>query len=260
MGDRMVQISDNFWNIRGSFRLGGLVDVGTQASLVRLTSGRFVFLDAYTTTGEVDTQVRELTDNGHALQAILNLHPFHTVHVARVHARYPHAELYGTARHASRAPELPWQPLRTEQPELHAAFAEDFDFSVPEGVDFISANENVHFASVLAYHRPSKCIHVDDTFNYVRLPGLASRLGLPDVLRFHPTLSLALQRRPGAAADFRRWAEALIAGWGDAEHMCAAHVSALQSANNAGPPLRARMADALARVEGTLRAHTRKHG
>jgi hypothetical protein len=45
------------------------------------------------------------------------------------------------------------QALRTEDPELHAQFAEDFEFSVPRGVDFISANENVHFSSVLVLHR-----------------------------------------------------------------------------------------------------------
>ena len=32
MSDRILQVADDFWNIRGSFKIGGLVDIGTQAS------------------------------------------------------------------------------------------------------------------------------------------------------------------------------------------------------------------------------------
>ena len=38
--------SVNFLNIRGSFKVGGLLDIGTQCSLVRRANGRFVFLDS----------------------------------------------------------------------------------------------------------------------------------------------------------------------------------------------------------------------
>ena len=36
---RILKLSADFWNIRGSFKLGGLLDIGTQASLLRLASG-----------------------------------------------------------------------------------------------------------------------------------------------------------------------------------------------------------------------------
>ena len=103
-----------------------------------------------------------------------------------MHERYPRAKLYGTARHVSRFPDLPWQKTRTEQRRLHTMFARDFEFSVPRGVDFISANENVHFASVLALHRASQTIHVDDTLMYSRLPLPIRMLGYPDILLFIP--------------------------------------------------------------------------
>ena len=260
MRPHIIQVADDFWNIRGSFKIGGVVDIGTQASLVRRGNGKFVFLDSYTLSGVVEREVLELTNGGQDVEAILNVHPFHTVFARKMHERFPQAKLYGTARHVPRLPELPWEALRTEDPELHAMFAEDFDFSVPRGVDFISANENVHFSSVLVLHRPSKTIHVDDTLMYVRLPRLMRVVGLPDAMSFHPTLAKALEKRAGAASDFRDWAEELAARWRDAENLCAAHTATLTSRKNQGPSIHARFVKALGKVGGTLAAHERKYG
>jgi len=256
----ILSVADNFWNIRGSFRVGGVVDVGTQVSLVRLASGKFVFLDAYTLSGAPRRRVNELTAGGENVEAILNLHPFHTVHVRRMHEQFPQARLYGTARHLKRIPELPWEKTCTEDPALHEEFAADFAFSVPRGVDFISANEHVHFSSVLVLHRASRTIHSDDTLMYLRLPALARLFGLGDQVGFHPTLAKALERRPGAAQDFRDWAKELIGDWRDAENLCAAHTAALLAADNGGAPIHARLQKALDKVESTLAAHERKYG
>ena len=59
MKDRIVHVSPDFWNIRGSFKIAGVVDIGTQASLVRLTGGGFAFLDAYSLGSEVLQQVAQ---------------------------------------------------------------------------------------------------------------------------------------------------------------------------------------------------------
>ena len=260
MANEILAVADNFWNIRGSYRVAGIVDVGTQASLVRLAGGGFVFLDSYTLVGAPRRRVNELTAGGENVEAILNLHPFHTVHVRWMHEHFPQARLYGTARHVARFPELPWEPERTEDPGLHEAFAGDFDFSVPRGVDFISANENVHFSSVLALHRASRTIHSDDTLMYLRLPALLRIFGLADRVGFHPTLAKALERRPGAAQEFRAWAEELIENWASAENLCAAHTAALLAADNDGAPIAERLQAALEKVEPTLAAHKRKYG
>jgi hypothetical protein len=249
----MLRVADDFLNIRGSFKVGGLIDIGTQCSLVRRASGRFVFLDSYTLRGAVERDVDALTNGGKDVEAILNLHPFHTVHVRAMHHRYPKAKLYGTARHLSRFPDLPWEKTRTEQTRLHTLFEEDFEFSVPRGVDFISANENVHFSSVLVFHRASRTIHVDDTLMYVRLPLPIRALGFRDILAFHPTLRQALERRKGAGQDFRDWAEDLAEGWWDAENLCAAHTTALTAARNQGASLHDRILAALDKVSAILR-------
>ena len=260
MSGQILSVSEDFWNIRGSYRIGGVIDVGTQASLVRLASGRFVLLDSYTLSGTVKRKIAELTDGGKEIEAILNVHPFHTVHVRKVHQLYPHARLYGTARHHSRFPELPWDDIRTEDPALHEQFAEDFDFSVPRGVDFISANEDVHFSSVLVLHRASMTIHSDDTLMYLRLPAMMRMVGLGDSVSFHLTLAKALEKREGASADFREWANDLIERWQHAENLCAAHTAALLARDNRGDSIHDRLVTALEKVSGTLKSHENKFG
>lgn len=256
----MIQVDDSFWNIRGSFRIAGLLDVGTQASLYRRPGGKFVLLDAYTFDEETADEIAELTFGGSAIEAILNLHPFHTVHVETLHTCFPDAVLVGTRRHKQKLPHLPWEDLTVDQPEVHEHFSEELDFSVPRGVAFIPDNEMVHFSSVLAYHKPSKTIHVDDTFNYVPKRGLIGFTPLADTLSFHPTLGKALEPRPGAAEAFRGWARQLMEDWGDAENLCAAHTGALLAAENAGDSIRDRMQAALDKVRDTLSGHENKYG
>jgi hypothetical protein len=260
MADRIIEVADGCWNIRGSFKVAGVLDVGTQCSLVRLQSGEFVLLDAYTLKGRVKRQVDELTNGGADIKAILNLHPFHTLHVLAMHKAYPGAFLYGTPRHFMKFPELPWQPQGTQQAAIHKLFGADFEFSVPAGVDFISGDEKVHFSSVLAYHPASKTIHSDDTLMYLELPWLARALGLGDSVSFHPTLARALQKRPGAAAEFRQWANNMIDKWQAAENLCAAHTAALLARENTGAPLHERMLSALEKVEKTLAQHEAEFG
>ena len=245
-------------NIRGSFKIAGLIDIGTQASLIKRGNGKFVFLDSYTLSGSVKSEIDELTNNGKDVEAVLNLHPFHTIHVAKMHERYPQARHYGTARHLSKFPELDWQPVCTEDSELHGMFAREFDFSVPRGVDFICDDENVHFSSVLAYHRNSRTIHVDDTLMYIRLPLLMRFFGLTDAMSFHPTLSKVLEKREGAVNDFNQWAEELAEQWHDAENLCAAHTATLIIEDSSETSIHDRILKALAKVQSTLNSHKGK--
>jgi hypothetical protein len=260
VADRIIQVAEAFWNIRGSFKIGGVVDIGTQASLVRLASGNFLFLDSYAFDEALEEEIDRIVDGAGEIEAIVNLHPFHTVHVARMHQVYPGARLYGTQRHLDRFPDLPWEEVRSEDPELHEWYEDDFDFSIPQGVDFISANENVHFSSVLAYHWDSGTIHSDDTLMYIALPRLLRLLGPGDSVGFHPTLSMALEKREGAAAEFREWAEDLIEAWEDAENLCAAHSGVLLAGSNRGAPVPERLRKALRRCELRLRSHRRRYG
>jgi len=259
MSDKLIQIADNFWNIRGSFKIAGLIDIGTQTSLVRLTSGKFVFLDSYTLKGAVLKEVNRLTNDGKDVAAVLNLHPFHTIHVTWMQENYPDARHYGTARHLSRFPELVWQPGLIEKSKTQAKFAADLEFSVPRGVDFISDDDHLHFSSVLVLHRESQTLHVDDTLMYIRLPLLLRFFGLPDSFSFHPTLAKVLEKREGAAQDFRDWVNELADNWKDTRTLCAAHTATLVTGEG-DMPIHDRIHAALEKVEDTLKAHERKYG
>jgi hypothetical protein len=255
----ILRLSDDFWNIRGSFKLGGLIDIGTHASLVRLTSGKFVLLDACDLPEPVMGELKARTRNGADLEAIIHVHPFHTMHVQKAHEAFPEARLYGTRRHHERFPQFDWQPELTESEAFASLYAEDFDFSVPEGVDFISSNENLHFASVLVYHRASRSIHVDDTLMVMPMPGPLSRV-LPTRVSFHMTLAGTLEKRAGASEDFRAWARTLADRWQDAKHLCAAHSGCLMIEPDAPESIRDHILKALKKTEITLKIHKARYG
>ena len=52
MSSEIIAVAKDFYNIRGSFKIGRFIDIGTQSSLVQLHSGKFVILDACTLTNE----------------------------------------------------------------------------------------------------------------------------------------------------------------------------------------------------------------
>ncbi len=260
MAAQIQQLADNFWNIRGSFKIGGVLDIKTHCSLVKLASGKFVFLDAYTLPTKVKREVDKLTDNGADIEAIINLHPFHTVHVSAMQQQYPRAKLYGTARHVALLPELPWEADLTESDALQARYAADLEFSIPAGVDFISSNDKIHFSSVLVFHPASRTIHVDDTLMYLRLPRAAAMIGVQGPLVFHPTLGSALLRQAGAARAFRQWASTLAEKWSDAENLCAAHTGNLLRQGSAGDSIAERIERALHKVDRVLARHESKYG
>lgn len=260
MHPSILPVADGFWNIRGSYRIAGLLNVGTHASLVRRANGKFVFLDSYTFGEPVKSDLDALTRGGEDVEAILNVHPFHTVHVRAMHALYPRARLYGTSRHLTKFADLPWERTKTEDPETHALFADDFDFSVPRGVDLVSADENVHFSSVLVRHKATKTVHVDDTLMYLRMPAFLRLFGMKDRVAFHLTLAKALEPRPGATKDFRDWATGLADSWSDTVNLCTAHNATLTAEQNNGASIKDRIHKALQAMEPTLAAHEKKHG
>jgi len=257
VADKLVDLGNGFWSIRGQFRIAGLFDVGTQASLVEIEAGRFLMLDAYEPTGPTRDAVLALTDGGAAVEAVLNLHPFHTRHCAAVSGMLPKAGLYGTQRHKRVCPQLDWQAQTTDQEAVWTRYGEHLAFSVPGGVDLVSSSEHVHFASVLAFHRRSGTIHVDDTFVAGLIPPPISWLAGDPRLRLHPTLGGALRKEPGAAASFREWLRQLADEWNDARQVCVAHRCILRL----GPGgFRQQALAALDQAEKTLAGHERRYG
>lgn len=226
-------------------------------SLVSRPGDTFVLLDSY----EIDDQTREelmrLTNDGERIEAVLNVHPFHTIHCKFIQEMVPHARLIGTRRHHQQLPGLSWDPALIEEEATQKEFADILDFSVPAGVDFISDNDSVHVGSVIVRDRASGIIHVDDTLMIVDLPSLVEKMLPGPRLRFHPKLADGLQKRAGAADEFVRWVKALKEDWADSQIICAAHSGIMRLTEESFPEA---IEKALDHVADTLDDHRKIYG
>jgi len=223
MSQTIEHLAENFWNIRGDFKIAHVINIGTHMSLVRNPDGRFILIDAYEPNEPDGAELMALTDNGSLIDAVLNVHPFHTVHCKFVHEMLPHARLIGTRRHHEQKPQLDWDPAPIEDVATQQQFGDLFDFSIPAGLEFVPEDQSVHTSSVLVRHRQSGIVHVDDTLMYLTPPSLIKLVAPEPKLRFHPKLAEALQKRAGAADEFVRWARDLARKWADVRIVCAAH-------------------------------------
>ena len=219
MSDKIIDLGAGFWNIRGTFRLGGVLNIGTHCSLVKLTSGKFVFLDSYTLTDDVRAQVMALTNNGQDVEAVLNLHPFHTVHCTQMAKDFPQAIFYGSSRHHKKVPEVQWAKDLVESDAVAKRYPE-LKFSISQGIHYIAPNEMIHAGSLLAFHPASKSLHVDDTF--MSPPTKLLEAVLPELL-LHPTTKKALKNEPNAGKEYCDWASNLAHEWREVRNFCAAH-------------------------------------
>ena len=219
MSDKIIDLGAGFWNIRGTFRLGGVLNIGTHCSLVKLSSGKFVFLDSYTLTDDLRAQVMALTNNGQDVEAVLNLHPFHTVHCAQMAKDFPQAIFYGSSRHHKKVPEVQWAKDLVESDAVAERYPE-LKFSISQGIHYIAPNEMIHAGSLLAFHPASKSLHVDDTF--MSPPTKLLEAVLPELL-LHPTTKKALQNETNAGKEYCDWASNLAHEWREVRNFCAAH-------------------------------------
>lgn len=221
-------------------------------SLVRKPDGRFILVDAYEPDEKDRAELMGLTENGSLIDAVLNVHPFHTVYCTFIHEALPHTRLIGTRRHHEQMPHLDWDPAPIEDIATQQQFADLFDFSIPAGLEFVPDDETVHASSVLVRHRQSSIIHVDDTLMYLAPPALIQFVMPEPKLRFHPKLGDALQKHAGAADEFVIWAQDLARDWADTRVVCAAHNGIAQLTDQTFAQA---IEDALAQVSETLRNH-----
>jgi len=253
----MQQLAETFWNLRGVYRVGGVLDIGTHMSVARRPDGRFVVVDGCALDDAQRDALMTLTGNGEQVDAVVHVHPFHTLHVEATQRLFPSARLHGTARHRRLFPALPWSEAPVETWGGDHPLADVFDLSVPDGVDFACLDERVHVASVLVRHRHAGIVHVDDTFNVLAAPGVLRRVLPQSALRMHPLLARALKPEPGAADAYAAWARGLASRWADTRIVCAAH-SAVRQLPVGG--FAREVEAALARVARTLERHRARHG
>jgi hypothetical protein len=74
----ILRVADTFLNVRANFKVGPL-DIGTHCSLLKRKNGKWLMLDSVKFEADVKSEIDSLTNAGADIEAILNLHPFHTV-------------------------------------------------------------------------------------------------------------------------------------------------------------------------------------
>jgi len=215
LGNRTIPIGPGFWNVRSPFIINGL-DIGTQMSLIRLNSGKFLILDTVDVDKNLKAEIDSLTKNGTLIAAVIATHPFHTIFFPAFYKLYPKVPYYGTPRHLRIQPQIPWAGsmydcVNRERwlPEVH--------MRIPLGAEFVDPQpeESNHFSGIHVFHPASKTIHVDDTI-MVDEP-------FSGMMLFHPTLVFGgLYHIPEAPTAFKHWVSKFIKEW-DFDNICAAH-------------------------------------
>jgi len=224
---RIVEIGPGFYNIRSGFKsFKGLINIGTQMSLIRLNNGEFIAIDTVELDDELKAEIDQLTDNGTNLTTVIATHPFHTLAFPGFHAAYPNSTYIGTPRHIRNIKSIPWTADISKE-DVRARWAPDIEMRIPAGAEFNAPVPEAfnHFNAVWVYHRPSATVHIDDTVCYFENPGLLLKAAgkKNDHMEFHMSMSgPGLYPTPDSPKIFKKWVEDILADW-DFDNMCTAH-------------------------------------
>lgn len=224
--ESLLQIGPNFWNIRGKFVIKkagvALADFGTHMSIIRLPSGKFLVLDAIELSAAQKKEIDTLTDDGKHIEAVIGLHPFHTLWLPAFHKLYPSASYYGCPRHLKMLTTIPWSGSLLDE-VVRNKWAPHISMKIPDGLEFVNPQppSTNHSSSVLLLHHESGTLHVDDTFMYITNPGRLLRLAgiVPGQLQFH----VGLKKYMVSPSAFHAWMHTLLKEW-EFDNICTAHM------------------------------------
>jgi hypothetical protein len=230
MSSNVREIGANFWNIRSSFRLfAGLVNVGDHMSLIRLSTGRFLVLDACRLKQAEWNWIDHMTDGGSLIDAVIATHPFHTCFFEPFNKKYPNAKYYGTPRHLKQMQSIPWICSVTEVGIQEAWESEGIFMRIPAGADFDPADSTNHFCGMFVYHQPSRTLFNDDTLSVYERPGIMGQCMLalmrkkPEEVIFWPGgFKKGLKHTRDAPLQFLAFMEKVLEDW-DIDNICTAH-------------------------------------
>jgi hypothetical protein len=151
------EIGPDFYQLRGKFLVaGGLIDIKTHMSFVRLGNGRFIVIDTCDTSNEsVIKEINLLTRDGELIDAVLATHPYHTVYFRQFYYKYPRAKYYGAPRHLEIIPEIPWAGSLNDE-SVRDLWEPEIEIRIPAGADFVNTTADNHFISAFVFHPKSK--------------------------------------------------------------------------------------------------------
>jgi len=223
----MINVGNGFWNIRGSYKILGLLEFGTHMSIAQLPSGKFLIIDAIPITEQIKSEIDELTDKGAKIEAVLTTHPFHTLAISSLHEAYPNPPYYGCPRHLRKFPGILWAGDLNDC-KVRNLWEPDVEIRIPAGAEFVNPQpeKSNHFSCAFVFHRQSRTIHIDDTIIYNHQPGFLLKLAgfKAGTMMLHPSIKgPGLLSTPEAPFQFRDWMLNILHDW-DFDTICTAHM------------------------------------
>jgi len=226
-GNQIREVVQNFFNIRGTFKLAHIIKLGTHMSMIRLQSGKFLVLDTVALNPALKEEIDLLTNKGQEIEAVVATHPFHTLYFLGFYKEYPNVPYYGTPRHIRTIKDIPWAGSVIDC-AVRTKWHPEIDMRIPAGAEFIAPmpEKSNHFSGMFVFHAASRVIHIDDTVNVVEEPGLLLKMfGFRDGdMMFHPTIKgHGLYPTHEAPYQFKAFIEGILHDW-DFDSICAAHI------------------------------------
>lgn len=132
--NQLRTLGNGFWNIRVPFKMVG-VEIGTHMSIIQLRNGNFLIIDTVALTDQLTRELNQLTHNGTKIEAVVAVHPFHTLAYSAFHKVYPNVKYYGTPRHIRKLTEIEWagQFDDEENNALLSKWAPEVELRIPAG-------------------------------------------------------------------------------------------------------------------------------
>lgn len=195
-------------------------------SIIGLSNGKFLIVDAIPLDHEVKQHIDSITDNGNNIEAVLATHPFHTLAFPAFYQSYPNVPYYGTPRHIRNLPDIKWVGDLNDCATRNK-WSPEVEMRIPDGAEFVAPvpEKTNHFSCVFVFHRQSRTLHVDDTIFYAHQPGLLLKIAgfRHGDMSFHPSIKgSGLYNTPEAPYQFRDFIAGVIKDW-DFDNICCAH-------------------------------------
>lgn len=130
---QLHQIGPGFWNVRTSFKLFKIIDIGTHMSVIQLRSGNFLVIDTVEMNDQLKKELDDLTNNGTKIEAVVGVHPFHTLAFPSFYKLYPDAKYYGTPRHIRNVKDVKWTGQLDNNKESLSKWEPEVELRIPAG-------------------------------------------------------------------------------------------------------------------------------
>lgn len=130
---QLHQIGPGFWNVRTSFKLFKIIDIGTHMSVIQLRSGNFLVVDTVEMNDGLKKELDDLTSNGTKIEAVVGVHPFHTLAFPGFYKMYPDAKYYGTPRHLRNLKDIKWAGQLDNNKESLSKWEPEVELRIPAG-------------------------------------------------------------------------------------------------------------------------------